>query len=327
MHHRYKLLAIILLVQLIISCDSISKQVAPDNALIEGIFPSGPGCKQLKSSRWKNANLYDLTYGCIPAGWESFFRQPAVRKELEIISRRLVSISKGGDKIEPAIGNTFKALYKVKLKDIKAIILGQDPAPQPGVATGLSFSTFNGVSSSRVASIQRVLLEARNEGYCVNLKNGNLSQWADRGVLLLNMALTIKCEPGKTICTIASNVPLWSRFTELLIRYINSNAPPSSFILWGGKAIAFKQYVTSSRHKVITGGHPSPAGSLYGKRFFCKNYYKCSNQWLGKNSRTVINWHLAKQCKKRKTACYWEWNSETRKSICVSRCIQRACYK
>ncbi len=324
MRQRYKFFALIVISQFLVSCDSFNKQATP-NAQIEGIYPNGPTCNKLNSGKWDNTNLYDLTYGCIPAGWESFFKQAGVKKELKTISKRLTDISTRGNKIEPAIGNTFKALYKVKLKNIKAVILGQDPAPQPGVATGLSFSTFNGINSSRVASIQRVLLEAINEGFCVNLKNGNLSQWADRGVLLLNMALTIKCEPGKRICTIASNVPLWSHFTEKLMRHINNNAPPSSFILWGGKAIAFKQYITNSKHKVIVGGHPSPAGSLYGKRFFCKSYYKCANQWLKKNSRKTVNWNLAKQCKRIKNSCLWEWDSDTRTSRCASRCVQRAC--
>jgi len=330
MHQMLRVLTLFVLLHLLISCDFFKGNRSPDGTpvvdkQVDRVYPHGPTCKHLKTSEWGNTSLYDLTYGCIPAGWVSFFKHPGVRKEVKKISNHLKSMAKRGKKIEPAIGNTFKAMYKVPMKKVKAVILGQDPAPQPGVATGLSFSTDKGVSSSRVASIQRVLLEAKNEGFCVDLKSGDLTQWADRGVLLLNMALTIECEPGRRSCTIASNVPLWSGFTAHLMRELNTKAPSSSFILWGSKAIAFKKYVTNPKHKVITGGHPSPAGSPHGKRFFCKSYFKCSNEWLKKNSRKAVNWNLSQQCKRRNSSCNWSWRRGSRTSVCSSRCVQRAC--
>jgi len=193
------------------------------------------------------------------------------------------------------------------------------------VATGLSFSTAEDVSSGRVASIQRVLLEAKNEGFCVNLKNGNIVPWAQRGVLLLNIALTIQCPKEKSSCVIASHVPLWGGFTKALMEEINTNTPPSSFILWGSKAGAFKQYVKNPNHTIISGGHPSPFGAPHGKRFFCKNYYGCTNQWLTKHNRKKMDWNLAEQCESKIKPNYWTWNRSKRNSTVFSTCQMNEC--
>lgn len=282
-------------------------------------------CEQLSAVQWKSHTLYELIYSCMPAGWEDFFNDKTVRSEIAKISQVLAKKIAAGNNIEPQLANVFKALYRVKAKQIRVLILGQDPAPQPGMATGLAFSTPPGFSSSRVASIQRVLLEAKNEGYCTDLNNGDLSKWADNGVLLLNMALTIQCKPQSSYCEIASDVPLWERFTQLLMQYANKNSNASVFIFWGSKAGAYAHLIDKSKHRIIHGGHPSPAGSLYGKRFFCGNYFRCANKWLTQKNRQPVNWRLAESCQSPNKPGYWMWDKEARKSIYYEQCKLAAC--
>ncbi|MEW6602501.1 MAG: uracil-DNA glycosylase [Nitrospirota bacterium] len=291
-------------------------------AVEEGIYPTGPTCSKLSTAKWDEISLYELTYGCLPAGWDKFFEQSEVRTQVNNISDKIALEVKTGDKIGPAIGNTFRALYLVKPEDIKAVIMGQDPAPQPGLATGLAFSTESGVSSSKVASIQRVLLEAQNEGKCIDLNNGDLIKWAQNGVILLNMALTIPCPSGKESCTIGGHIPLWGGFTSQLVFYIDNNANPAVFILWGSQAGQYGEKVTNKKHKVLKGGHPSPRVS--GKNFFCKNYFNCANKWLASSERDPVNWNLIDSCPTA-TPCIWSWNSGTHTSSCSEKCALADC--
>ncbi len=288
----------------------------------EGIYPTGPTCSKLSTAKWEDISLYDLTYGCMPAGWDVFFKTGDVREQISNISDAITHQVKQGYKIGPAIGNTFRALYLVKPDEVKTVIMGQDPAPQPGLATGLAFSTEPNVPSSKVASIQRVLLEAQNEGFCINLNNGDLKKWADGGVLLLNMALSIPCPPDEQSCTIGGHIALWGVFTDHLVNYIDNNAGAAAFILWGSKSGEYGKNVKNKAHKVLKGGHPSPRVS--GANFFCKNYFNCTNKWLTANGRKPIDWKLKDTCSKSKP-CIWAWHSGTGTSTCSKECSLKDC--
>jgi uracil-DNA glycosylase len=310
-----KSLVVILSVLFVLSCSLCGPAIGAE----EGVYPDGPTCEQLTSAKWQDTTLYDLTYGCLPAGWDTFFKQDDVRAQVKNISTTINNQVKKGYKIGPDISRTFRAFYSVAPDTIKAVIMGQDPAPQPGLATGLSFSTEPNVSSSKVASIQRVLLEVQNEGKCVDLGNGDIKKWADEGVVLLNMALTIPCPSGSTSCTRAGHVPLWRNFTMFLVRYIDTHANPSVFILWGSAAGQYGKYVTYSGHKVLKGGHPSPLSD--SKKFFCKNYFGCANDWLTKKERDPVDWNLKDSCGPSQP-CIW---SKSKTPSCVISCTLSAC--
>jgi len=284
------------------------------------------GCDTLiESASWQESNLYDLTYQCTPRGWKAFFERDSVRAEIKKISDTLAAEVADGKSIGPTIGNTFRALYMVEPAEVRAVIMGQDPAPQPGLATGLSFSLDPKVPTSDVASVQRVFLEAQNEGNCVDLNNGSLLGWADQGVLLLNMALTIPCpvdEQGNVgFCKIAGHVPLWQDFSHSLVAWIETQDNPMSYILWGSKAGQYASLVTNPYHTVLLGGHPSPKAKA--DRFFCKGYFKNTNDWLGLHQVDGVDWNLRASCSKQ-PACVWDWHSrrdgEPAYSSCESPC-------
>ena len=139
--------------------------------------------------------------------------------------------------------------------------MGQDPAPQPGLATGLSFSLDPTVHPREVQSVLRVILEARNEGYCVNTSVGSLESWARQGVLLLNKALTLVHNK------IGSHLSLWKDFSKEIMKYINEETNPSVWILWGSEANSLEKKIDKSKHYIVKGGHPSPRAP--GRKFFC----------------------------------------------------------
>lgn len=263
--------------------------VIPTGNVIDKTKGLDDACEDLlESATYETHTLMELVYqsSCHPKGWEAYFNRTDVKAMVQNISDTLQYESRvQGLGLNPDIGRIFRAFHMVPPDQLKAVILGQDPAPQPGLATGLAFSLDPSVHPTNVPSVQRVILEARNEGYCVDPANGVLDSWAKQGVLLLNTALTlIQNEIG-------SHIPLWKNFTEEVIKYINNNANPSVWLLWGSKAKAFEGYIDHSKHYIVKGGHPSPNAD--GKYFFCQNYFSCANEWLcTKAGRGMVNWNL-----------------------------------
>ena len=258
-------------------------------------------CKELlETASYETHTLLEILYdsSCQPKGWEGFFNREDVRKMMEEISNQLQDDSQTqGLGLNPKIGWIFRAFHMVPPDKVKAIIMGQDPAPQPGLATGLAFSLDPSVHPRMVQSVLRVILEARNEGYCVNASLGGLEHWANQGVLLLNTALTLVQND------IGSHIPLWRQFSREMMKYINEETNPSVWILWGSKAKALEKKIDKSKHYIVKGGHPSPRAPA--DKFFCQNYFTCANEWLCKKGRGTIDWNLVPlPCKKHASRLY-----------------------
>ncbi|CAH3031177.1 unnamed protein product [Pocillopora meandrina] len=169
----------------------------------------------------------------------------------------------------------FNALKKVKVEDIKVVILGRDPTPQEGKAKGVAFLVDN---PRTVPAVLNMLLEVAFEGFAVDLDRANVEEWLKKGVLLLNTAFTLL-----TLNYLLFTVPhkdknkqqgkgkekdhlaMWRPFTEVLITYIKDNAPPSAWFLWGEKAKEFGKFINSNEHLIVTGRHPSTMGGTTGK--------------------------------------------------------------
>ena len=132
------------------------------------------------------------------------------------------------DAIEPQMPLIFNALKKVKVEDIKVVILGQDPTPQEGKAKGVAFLVDN---PRTVPAVLNMLLEVAFEGFAVDLDRANVEEWLKKGVLLLNTAFTVPHKDkdkqqgkGKE----KDHLAMWRPFTEALITYIKDYAPPSA---------------------------------------------------------------------------------------------------
>ena len=252
--------------------------------------------------------------------WHSFFGRDSVQSCLEQISKEIENEQKKNiEAISPSVGEIFEAFIKTKVEDVKVLILGQDPAPEPHLADGLSFC-IQGVSTAHVPSIQRVLLEVRNEGYNVDILNGDVEPWTKEGVLLLNSVLTIPIPKGAKSGTIDAHKKYWLPFTKLLFEYLNQIQEPIVFILWGSQAKSFAKYVDSPKHKVLEGGHPSPEAPSIN--FFCKNYFTDTNKFLKERGTEPVNWNLLPgKPKKNFKKGIWHWSQKDKKSVYAGPCL------
>lgn len=148
------------------------------------------------------------TYKCVP-GWDQFWNLEEVKGAIEGIS---VALEKEASQIQPQISEVFKA-FMVKPEKIKSVILGQDPTPQAGKATGLAFSLLAGQDPREAPTVLKMLVELKLEGFRVSLANRDLTPWINQGVMLLNAALTLRIgEPGEKAPN--SHSKLWEPFTE-----------------------------------------------------------------------------------------------------------------
>lgn len=187
-----------------------------------------------------------------------------------------------GKTIYPPGSRIFSAFDFTPVKDVKVVILGQDPYHQPGQAMGLSFSVPDNVPAP--PSLKNIFKEietdlgVRMSGY------PNLERWASQGVLLLNAILTVRAGEAASHSRIG-----WTEFTDAVIRYISDNCSGVVFMLWGNFARSKRELIDTSRHYVLEAAHPSPLarGAFFGCRHFSK-----ANEILVAEGRTPIDWVL-----------------------------------
>lgn len=247
-----------------------------------------------KAATYKLTTLSNFVYThkCFPVGWKGFLASKAVKKIINDISRLLKDEAKTNS-IEPPMPNVFRA-FEVALDDVKVVIIGQDPVPEAGKATGLAFSLQPGANPrDSVPTVFNMLVELKLEGMNVDLSNGNLSPWVKRGVLLLNAALTVR--QGSSTLNAGSHQAYWRQFTRLLVKHISTKGNPMAWILWGDEAKGFaktQKLIDTTRHFIKAGGHPSPQGPNAGVRFFGRNYFSCANDFLMSQGRGKVDWSL-----------------------------------
>ena len=186
--------------------------------------------------------------------------------------------------IYPANHLIFNALNTTKLPDVKVVILGQDPYHGPNQAHGLSFSVQKGVALP--PSLRNIFHELSTDLGIEKPQHGNLTAWAEQGVLLLNAVLTV--EQGQP----ASHQKRgWEDFTDQVIDVLNEHCEHVVFILWGAYAQRKGQRIDESKHLVLKAAHPSPLSANRGGFFGCKVFSK-TNNYLKQNGIEPINWQL-----------------------------------
>lgn len=201
------------------------------------------------------------------------------RPSIEETIRAVDALRSQGKVIYPPREAVFRAFTATSFDKVRVVIVGQDPYHGPGQAMGLSFSVPRGV---RVPpSLQNMLKEAQ----VWPSKHGDLTSWTEQGVFLLNAVLTV------TESAALSHKDLgWERFTDAAIRSLSKERTGVIFLLWGNEAKAKGKLVDTSRHKVLTAGHPSPLS--YEKHFKgCKHFAKV-NEILASRGEAPIVWEL-----------------------------------
>lgn len=185
--------------------------------------------------------------------------------------------------VYPDMYNIFNALHYTAYKDVKAVILGQDPYHEPGQAHGLSFSVLPGVEPP--PSLKNIFRELAEDLGCAVPDNGCLKPWADQGVLLLNTVLTVRAHEANS-----HRGRGWEQFTDRIISLLNRREKPVAFILWGAPACRKRDMITGWQHMVIESAHPSPLSAHRG--FFGSRPFSRVNQWLKAVGESPINWQL-----------------------------------
>jgi len=185
--------------------------------------------------------------------------------------------------IYPEKNNIFNALKLTPYKNVKVVIVGQDPYHGINEAHGLSFSVQKGVNIP--PSLQNIYKELENDLGINPAKYGDLTKWAQEGVLLLNAVLTVEKDKP------ASHKGLgWELLTDFIIKELNKKDEPIVFILWGNFARSKKIFITNNKHLIIESTHPSPFSARNG--FFGSKPFSKTNNFLIKNNIKPIDWQL-----------------------------------
>ena len=185
--------------------------------------------------------------------------------------------------IYPKRENIFNALKFTPYYKVKVVIVGQDPYHGENQAHGLSFSVMEGIKLP--PSLKNIFKELENDLGIKPSLSGDLTRWCHEGVLLLNTSLTVvKGEPN-------SHKDIgWHNLTNYIIKVLNLKEDPVVFILWGRYAQTKKDLITNRNHLIIESSHPSPFSAY--QSFFGSKPFSKTNDFLIKNKKEPINWHL-----------------------------------
>jgi uracil-DNA glycosylase len=190
--------------------------------------------------------------------------------------------------VYPDMNDIFNALKYTSYSDVKAVILGQDPYHGEGQAHGLCFSVRKGIPPP--PSLQNIFKELNSDLGVDIPEHGELTAWAENGVLLLNTALTVR----RAVANSHQNKG-WEILTDTIIKILNKREKPMVFILWGANAQRKIPLLTNSNNLILTGVHPSPLSANRGG-FFGGKYFSKTNAFLQERGINEINWQLLRTC-------------------------------
>lgn len=205
------------------------------------------------------------------------------KKEYYLQLREFLKIEYANYRIFPSMYDIFNALKYTDYKDVKVVILGQDPYHEIGQAHGLCFSVLDHVPLP--ASLKNIFKELTTDLNIPYPKTGNLTKWAKQGVLLLNTVLTVREHYANS-----HKNKGWEIFTNQVIELLNQRDESIIFVLWGNDAKQKKSLITNPKHFILTASHPSPLSAFNGF-FGCKHFSKI-NEILQKNHQLSIDWSL-----------------------------------
>jgi len=190
-----------------------------------------------------------------------------------------------GKIIYPKEADVFQAFSLTPLKDVKVVILGQDPYHGPDQAHGLCFSVLPGIKIPPSLRNMYKELSADIDGFSAP-DHGYLIEWAQQGILMLNTVLTV--EQAKAHSHAKSG---WEIFTDHVIEQLNQQDEEIIFVLWGNHAKKKGRHIDRSRHHVLEGVHPSPLSASRG--FFGSQHFSAINSRLQVRQQTPINWQVS----------------------------------
>ncbi|MEQ1875471.1 MAG: uracil-DNA glycosylase [Bdellovibrionia bacterium] len=231
----------------------------------------------------KSADAVNPDKIALPPDWKAEllgeFQKPYMR-ELKTFLKAEKAAKKT---IYPPGKEIFNAFHLTPLSEVKVLILGQDPYHGPGQAHGLAFSVRKGVKPP--PSLRNIFKELQQDTGVTIPENGDLTKWAEQGVLLLNTSLTVeRAKAG------SHQNKGWELFTDQVIRVLNAREEPVVFVLWGAPAMRKHELITRRHHLVLKSPHPSPFSADRG--FFGSRPFSKINSVLKKRGVGEIDWSL-----------------------------------
>ena len=215
--------------------------------------------------------------------WKEVAAEYGLKEILKPIRKKISEVSSKKKKIHPNSKDIFRAFELTSFKNVRIIILGQDPYHGPNQANGLAFSVNSEVGFP--PSLLNIFKEYSTDLNLPIPTDGNLSAWAERGVLLLNSILTVESgSPGSH-----KNFG-WEDFTNQIIKALSDKKSNLVFILWGAYAQSKEIFIDPSKHLIIATPHPSPLSAHRG--FFGSKPFSKTNDYLRKNKNEEINWRI-----------------------------------
>jgi len=220
----------------------------------------------------------------IEASWKAVLKDEFVKPYFEQIVHFLKVEKMAGKTIYPPGPLIFNAFDKTPFDHIKVVILGQDPYHGAGQAHGLCFSVQDGIAPP--PSLINIFKEIHTDtGITMSPQKGNLTHWAEQGVLLLNAALTVRANEPFSHSKIG-----WAIFTDAVIQKVSEQKRGVVFLLWGKFAQEKQALIDETRHHVLKAAHPSPFSA--DKGFFnCKHFSK-TNDLLQQQGKDAIDWKI-----------------------------------
>jgi uracil-DNA glycosylase len=215
-----------------------------------------------------------------PSSWrerlKDEFEHPYFRELSAFVEREYAR-----ETVYPAPENVYRAFALCPFDDVRVVILGQDPYHGPGQANGLCFAVESDVKLP--PSLKNIFKEIESDlGKTLSHRSGDLTRWAEQGVLLLNATLTVRAHTASS-----HQKRGWERFTDAAVRTLSDQREALVFMLWGAYAKAKGVHIDRARHCVLEAGHPSPLSvrSFLG----CKHFSK-ANAYLEAHGKAAIDW-------------------------------------
>lgn len=219
----------------------------------------------------------------IENSWKQVLQDEFDRPYFENVTRGIKQDILAGKTIYPPGSLIFQAFDRTPFDKVKCVILGQDPYHGPGQAHGLCFSVNDGITAP--PSLVNIFKELQQDLGIPAPRTGNLTPWADRGVLLLNAILTVVARQP------ASHSKLgWEQFTDAVISRISQHREGIVFLLWGKFAQQKEALIDTHKHFVLKAPHPSPFSADRG--FFGCRHFSKTNELLTRQGLEPIDWSL-----------------------------------
>lgn len=216
-----------------------------------------------------------------PTAWQPLLPDKVMRQVLPALAAKLEAAQSAGTSILPPHAQWFRALDMMAPAAVRVVILGQDPYPTPGNANGLAFSVTPETDVPR--SLKNIYKEIESDLGLAPPANGDLSDWAAQGALLLNTTLTVEANNANSHATWG-----WEAVTDAIIHGLSGAQEGLVFILWGNNARKKKVLVDTQRHLVIESAHPSPLSARNG--FFGSKPFSRANAYLLEHGKEPVVW-------------------------------------